>query len=128
LEKENTRLLNALKAAHEEVEALKAAAALQRKAADESSLVKETSIEDPFAPQPAIDEPDSFISTTPDRPNDDEPKLSLEGTLESLRVQAEQLLEVQDDIMAENRRFSRKLAMRSQRNSPMKSSPLRAAS
>ena len=106
---------------------------LQRKAANESSpkdIVEETSIEDPFAPRQSdtAGEPDSFISTTPERPNDDEPKFSLEGTLESLRVQAEQLLEVQDDIIAENRRFSRKLAMRSQRNTPMKSSPLRVTS
>ena len=131
LEKENAKLLTALKAAHDELESLKAAAALQGKAVEappSRDLVKETSIDDPFAPKPnlapgTIEEPDSFISKTPELPNDDEPKLSLEGTLESLRVQAEQLLEVQDDIMAENRRFSRKLAMRSQR-----SSPLRAAS
>ena len=37
-------------------------------------------------------------------------KMTLEGTLESLRVQTEQLLEVQDDIMAENRRFGAKLS------------------
>ncbi|KAI6983207.1 hypothetical protein KC355_g10879 [Hortaea werneckii] len=63
--------------------------------------------------------------------NDHDNGLSLEGTLESIRVQTEQLLEINDDFAAEQRRWSQRLSLsRSQRGgsmTPFRSSPLRGA-
>lgn len=52
--------------------------------------------------------------------------MSLEGTMESLRVQTEQLLELNDDFIAEQRRWSKRL--RRDNSTHARSSPLRAAS
>jgi len=56
-------------------------------------------------------------------------KLTLEGTLESIRVQTEQLLEINDDFIAEQKRWSKRLSMtRSNRSTPVRAqkSPLMA--
>lgn len=51
------------------------------------------------------------------------PQMSLEGTLESLLVQTEQLLEVNEDFLIENRRWSRRISgLRSQRGTPRRTS------
>jgi hypothetical protein len=56
---------------------------------------------------------------------DDEGRLTLEGTLESIRIQTEQLLEINDDFMAEQRRWSGRLGLRIDN---YRTSPLRAES
>ncbi|KAK5135802.1 hypothetical protein LTR08_004629 [Meristemomyces frigidus] len=72
--------------------------------------------EDPFAPHTN----GHHVSRSSSRSEWDG-NMTLEGTLESIRVQTEQLLEINDDFIAEQRRWSRKLsATRSQRNSPMR--------
>ena len=37
-------------------------------------------------------------------------KMTLEGTLESLRIQTEQLMELNDDFISESRRWSKRLS------------------
>ena len=67
---------------------------------------------------------DPFVGSPPHHRNAEpaSPPMSLEDTLESLRVQTEQLLEVHDDILAENKRWSHRLSgLRSNRNTPVRS-------
>ncbi|KAK4976810.1 hypothetical protein LTR42_002855 [Elasticomyces elasticus] len=81
--------------------------------------------EDPFAPRMN----GTMIQTSPQRENNNNTTwaarspthVTLEGTLASLRVQTEQLLEINDDFVAEQKRWDMRLGL-------PRSSPLRAAS
>lgn len=135
LEEENAKLFASLAAAQEELAVLRALPASEEedRSPPQQIVKEEPRLEDPFAPQPPRHQPNESnghsLSISPDSTKYSSTQMTLEGTLESLRVQTEQLLEVQDDILADNRRFSQKLGgLRSQRNSPFRSSPLRAAS
>jgi hypothetical protein len=55
-----------------------------------------------------------------------EPQMTLEGTLESIRLQTEQLLEINDDFMAEQQRWTSRLALRNHTNQ-QRSLPLRVS-
>ena len=140
LEQDNADLKAALSAAQEEIAALKQSTVRQLR----SRLTKRPSNElangsDPFAPAKT----NGFMSLEDRTQQENNGQLSLEGTLESIRVQTEQLLEINDDFLAEQRRWSSRLSVRrsnynspygglrrSSRSSPMghRSSPLRAAS
>jgi len=90
----------------------------------------DTDTSDPFAPRTNADpttSPSRHNSTTTS-PAHHSPaaQTTLEGTLASLRVQTEQLLEINDDFIAEQKRWSRKLGLRGQQS--VRRSPLRAAS
>ncbi|KAK5736020.1 hypothetical protein LTR17_007691 [Elasticomyces elasticus] len=111
------------------------------------ALVKE--LQEPVAPPTTADDEDENVE--PEMPTKAETPLAyasdeehnnntswaahspthatLEGTMASLRVQTEQLLEINDDFVAEQKRWNRKLGL--PRGSPLglpRSSPLRAAS
>lgn len=139
LQKENEKLVEQLREAMEEIVTLKARSAKPPKASqavEEAVEEEQEEAKDLIASTTDIDDP----FTTPGRRSTDAsarrprrdsvprqpsqksspalPQVTLEGTLESLRVQTEQLLEVNDDIMAESRRWSRRLSgLRSSRRS-----------
>jgi len=119
LAKENARLIADLKTAQEELVGMKAAALLAegtKSTAEAQNTITVEEADDPFAPQPST----TYQPATPSRVRRDSGNnMTLEGTLESLRIQTEQLLEVHDDIQAENDRFRKKMSLAaSPRNTP----------
>ncbi|KAK0896170.1 hypothetical protein LTR02_011374 [Friedmanniomyces endolithicus] len=90
----------------------------------------DTDTNDPFAPRTNADPTTSPSrhnrTTTSPAHHSPAAQTTLEGTLASLRVQTEQLLEINDDFIAEQKRWSRKLGLRGQQS--VRRSPLRAAS
>lgn len=117
LERENAELLAQLRAAQDELVVLKAPPAPQPQSREAPSAARPAyHIGDPFAPHTN----GHHISphTNGHTNGDWDGKMTLEGTLESIRVQTEQLLEINDDFIAEQRRWSRNLGTtRSQRSS-----------
>ncbi|KAK5144233.1 hypothetical protein LTR32_003806 [Rachicladosporium monterosium] len=90
----------------------------------------DTDTNDPFAPRTNADPTTSPSrhngTTTSPAHHSPAAQTTLEGTLASLRVQTEQLLEINDDFIAEQKRWSRKLGLRGQQS--VRRSSLRAAS
>ncbi|KAK3659785.1 hypothetical protein LTR56_001149 [Elasticomyces elasticus] len=133
LAKENSRLKEELTKVEGELEALKSAPAVTGQSHGSHSpppAYHNGEIEDdddPFAPRMN----GTTMQTSPLRENNNNndtsraahspTHVSLEGTLASLRVQTEQLLEINDDFVAEQKRWNRKLGL-------PRSSSLRAAS
>ena len=130
LRRENQRLLTELRAAEAEVGALRASLlsstgsakrglnlTLSTVGAVDAEVVKSSAeLEDPFAPSSDTQLDDSTLlrDLEVDEEEDDDPwdgNMTLEGTLECLRVQTEQLLEVHDDFLAENRSWSQQLKL-----------------
>ncbi|KAI6897173.1 hypothetical protein KC334_g10483 [Hortaea werneckii] len=150
LESQNKDLFSALQAAQREVAEMKSSPFSShrrenlRKAfphPEDDDDGDEEAAEDPFA-SPSIRahrSPVPTASATTAAPaaahssysNDHDNGMSLEGTLESIRVQTEQLLEINEDFAAEQRRWSQRLSLsRSQRGgsmTPFRNSPLRGA-
>ncbi|KAK1056446.1 hypothetical protein LTR74_014924 [Friedmanniomyces endolithicus] len=90
----------------------------------------DTDTNDPFASRTNADPTTSPSrhngTTTSPAHHSPAAQTTLEGTLASLRVQTEQLLEINDDFIAEQKRWSRKMGLRGQQS--VRRSPLRAAS
>merc|ERR1712070_67713 len=142
LEDQNKDLFTALQAAQREVAEMKSSPfSSQRRTTRYGKSLPYPGAEDneeaddPFA-SPSIRAHRSAVSGGPSAAhssylNDEDNGMSLEGTLESIRVQTEQLLEINDDFAAEQRRWSQRLSLsRSQRGgsmTPFRNSPLRGA-
>ncbi|KAK3072991.1 hypothetical protein LTR53_005803 [Teratosphaeriaceae sp. CCFEE 6253] len=93
------------------------------KGAEELAHAEKSDSDDPFAPRSAS----VPVPTTPLQkaaghcPASEQgwhgnSPMTLEGTLESIRVQTEQLLEINDDFLAEQRRWSRRLGLQKRRS------------
>lgn len=132
LEDENAGLHAALRASQAELAHLRSSPTSFRQSRGtpfSPTHHRPSSFDDPFASPSALAARRPLPSTEAYGAGEKtESGLSLEGTLESIRVQTEQLLEINDDFLAEQRRWSTRLGgSRSQRATPYRHSPMRAS-
>jgi len=121
LEKENAELVAALRSAKNELKALKSSR--ERSVKGESAGRSPKHVhdgDDPFALHMGNRSPrqsrDNVYKT-----GEWDGSMTLEGTLESIRVQTEQLLEINDDFIADQRRWSLRMGRtRSDRSTPLR--------